>query len=71
MLTIENYEQDPLWAILVETVHTMIMYKNHLAYTRDTIIHEDLDISPRELSAKLGISLGEAMVILHELRAKK
>jgi hypothetical protein len=70
-LTLENYEQDPLWPILVDTVHAMIMFKNQLAYTRDVLIHEDSNISIHELSSRLGIPLGEAMVILHEIRKPK
>ena len=70
-MSIEGYERDPLWSILVDTAHAMIMYKNHYAYTRDVIIHEEPDIIPQELSSKLGIPLGESMVILYELRKPK
>ena len=70
-MTLENYEQDPLWPILVDTAHAMIMFKHHMAYIRDVLIHENPDICIHELSSKLGIPLGEAMVILHEIRKPK
>lgn len=64
----EEYVNNPLWVILQETVHSMIMYPHHKAYTRDVILNEQPDITPKELAAKLGISLGEAIVILYELK---
>ena len=67
-MSFEEYVSNPLWAILQETVHSMIMYPHHKAYTRDVILNEQPDITPKELAAKLGISLGEAIVILYELK---
>jgi len=64
----EEVEKNTLWPILVETVHAMIMYPHHKAYIRDVVLHETPNISPRDLALKLDIPLGEAMVILHELR---
>jgi len=67
-MSFEEYVSNPLWAILQEAVHSMIMYPHHKAYTRDVILNEQPDITPKELAAKLSISLGEAIVILFELK---
>lgn len=67
MINIEEYPKEQLWKILVDTVHGMVMYVNHKAYIRGTMIPEKPDISPRELAAKLDIPLGEALVIMYEL----
>jgi len=60
-------ERNPLWLILVETVHALPMYPAHKAYVRDTLILESPDITAEELSLRLDIPLGEALVILHEI----
>jgi len=67
----EEYVRNPLWPVLVETVHAMIMYPHHKAYTRDVVIHEQPEVNPQDLAIKLGIPLGEALVILHELQEQK
>lgn len=67
----EEYKGNPLWPLLVETVHAMVMYPHHKAYTRDVVLHEEPDVTARDLAAKLGIPLGEALVILYELRKQK
>jgi len=56
---------------LVETVHAMIMYPHHKAYTRDVVLHEQPDTTPSDLTAKLNIPFGEAIVILYELQKQK
>ena len=63
-----DYEDNPLWPILVETVHSMVMYPHHKAYVRDTILRENPDVSPQDLALRLNMPLGEALVILHELK---
>ncbi|MEM2104745.1 MAG: hypothetical protein QW717_07660 [Candidatus Bathyarchaeia archaeon] len=68
-MSLEEYVKEKLWPILVETVHAMVMYAHHKAYTREVIIHEKPDITPQELAARLGIPLGEALVIIYELKA--
>ena len=70
-MSLEEYVSNPLWSVLVETVHAMIMFPHHKAYTRKVILNEQPEITPSELAAKLGIPLGEAMVILYELRKEK
>lgn len=67
-MSLEEYTKNPLWSILVETVHALVMYPHHKAYTREAILHEEPDIKPNELSVRLGIPLGEALVILSELK---
>lgn len=67
-MSLEEYVKEKLWPILMETVHAMIMYPHHKAYTRDVVLHEKPDITPQELASRLGIPLGEALVILHELK---
>ena len=68
---LEDYVSSPLWPILVETVHAMVMYPHHKAYTRDVILHEQPTTKPVDLTTKLGIPLGEALVILHEIQKQK
>ena len=68
---IEKYVNEPLWLILVETVHTIIMYPHHKSYTADRFLNEHPNIAPRKLAAELGISLGEALVILYEIKTER
>jgi len=65
---LEGYLKEKLWPILGETVHALILYSNHKAYVREVVLHEKPDITPQELAARLGIPLGEALVILYELK---
>jgi len=67
-MSLEDYEKEKLWPILIETVHALIMYPNHKAYTREVVLHEKPDITATELAARLRIPLGEALVILYELK---
>ena len=70
-MSLGDFVNNPLWQVLVETVHTMVMYPHHKAYTRDVILHEQPEVKPRDLATKLDITLGEAVVILHELKKQK
>ena len=67
----DDRSEDPLWPVLVETVHSLILYRHHKAYVRDVILQEKPDLSPQDLALSLGVSLGEAMVILSELRGEE
>lgn len=60
----EEYKENPLWLILVETVENLPMYISHLNYVKDTILVETPKITAEELSQRLNIPLGEAIVIL-------
>ena len=70
-MNLEEHIRSPLWPILVETVHAMIMYPHHKAYVRDILLQEKPDLTAKLLATKLGIPLGEALVILYELRQAK
>jgi len=52
----------------MDTVKNMNLYPIHKSYVRDKIIMNEPSISAEELSVRLSIPLGEAMVILDELR---
>ncbi|MCW4053598.1 MAG: hypothetical protein NWE84_01580 [Candidatus Bathyarchaeota archaeon] len=67
----EEYMQEKLWSILVETVRASVMYPSHKAYTREIILQEKPDITASELANRLSISIGEALVILHELAEER
>ena len=56
--------------MLVEVAHASVMYPTHKAYTRNTILPQKGDISANELAERLGMPLGEALVILRELAAE-
>jgi hypothetical protein len=70
-MSLEEYTKEKLWPILVETVHAMVMYPHHKAYTRDVLLHENPDITPSELASRLSIPFGEALVILYELKNER
>ncbi|MBS7638631.1 hypothetical protein KEJ49_07125 [Candidatus Bathyarchaeota archaeon] len=64
----EDLKRSPLWPILVDVVHSLPLYPSHKAYLRDFLIVESPEISVEEVSYRLGITLGEAMVILDEVK---
>jgi hypothetical protein len=70
-MSLEEYTKEKLWLILVETVHTAVMYPSHRAYTRDEILREKPDITPAELANRLNMPFGEALVILYELAEER
>ena len=70
-MSLEEYLKEKLWSVLVETVHASVMYPSHKAYTRETILQEKPDITASELAKRLSMSLGEALVILHELAEER
>jgi len=70
-VSLEDYASSPLWPVLVETVHAMVMFPHHKAYARDFVLHEQPEVTPKDLAAKLSIPLGEALVILYELQKQK
>ena len=63
----EEYKDNSLWLILVETVENLPMYKSHLNYVKDKILVEKPNITAEELSQRLNMPLGEAIVILSNL----
>ncbi len=64
----DEYSSNPIWHILVETAQTLPMYNSHMSYTRDNILPVESKITPEQLSQRLDMPLGEALVILYELR---
>jgi len=69
-MSFEVYVDDKLWPILVETVHALVMYSHHKAYVRDSVLPEKPDVKADELAVRLRLPVGEALVILHELKSK-
>jgi hypothetical protein len=67
----EKYIHNQLWPILVKTVHAMIMYPHHKAYVRDVYLKEKADLTANLLATKMGIPLGEALVMLHEIAEER
>jgi hypothetical protein len=70
-MNLEEYTKEKLWPVLVETVHALVMYLHHKAYTRDTVLPGKPETFPAELAARLNIPFGEALVILFELASEK
>ena len=64
-------EKSPLWGVLVEAVHYLPIYKSHKSYVKESILPLKPGVAAEELSERLGIPLGEALVILEELKAEK
>jgi hypothetical protein len=67
-MNLEEYTKEKLWKLLVEAVHSSVMYPTRKTYTRDSILPQQADISATELAQRLEMPLGEALVILSELR---
>ncbi|MDJ0270006.1 MAG: pantetheine-phosphate adenylyltransferase [Aigarchaeota archaeon] len=63
-----DYLRNPLWSILVETAHSLPLYHAHKAFMFEKILREEPFITVDGLCVKLGITRGEAMVLLHETR---
>ena len=61
-------QKDELWKLLVDTVHSLPMYKQHKHYVQEVMVKERPDISAKELAVQINIPLGEAIVLLDELR---
>jgi hypothetical protein len=69
-MSLEDYAKNSLWPMLVETVHALVMYAHDKSYIREVILHEKPNVKSNELAARLGVPLGEALVILHELKER-
>ena len=66
-MNLDDYTKERLWQLLVEAVHASVMYPTHKAYTRENVLPQKADVSSDELAERLGMPLGEALVILSEL----
>ena len=64
----KELKSSSLWGILVETVKTIPNFEAHKIEVRDEILPKRPDITAEELSRLMAIPLGEALVILDELR---
>jgi hypothetical protein len=64
-------QKEELWKTLVDTAHALPMYKNHKRYVEDVMLKEKPEISTQELAVQLNIPLGEALVLLEEVRGGK
>ena len=71
MIALPVLGRDELWKLLVETVHSLPMYKSHKRYVEEMMIKETPQISPQELAVQLNIPQGEAIIILDEIRVKQ
>jgi hypothetical protein len=70
-MNLEEFTKERLWQLLIETVHASVMYPTHKAYTRDSVLPQKADVSAIELAERLGMPLGEALVILSELTQER
>ncbi len=61
-------QKDELWKLLVDTVHSLPMYKHHKRYIQEVMVKEKPEISAQELAVQINIPLGEAIVLLDEIR---
>ena len=68
---LEEYSKEQLLQLLVEAVHALVMYPTHKAYTRDSILPANADITANELAERLGMPFGEALLILSELAQER
>ena len=68
MSTHLGYDAAALWEILTETAQALPMYKYHKRYVERSILPEKPQISAKEMALLMGIPLGEAIIILEELR---
>ena len=68
MSTQTSYDPAALWEVLTETVHALPMYKHHKRYVENVLLPEKPRISAKEMGLIMGMPLGEAIVILEELR---
>jgi len=71
LMNLDEYTKEKLWQLLVEAVHASVMYPTHKAYTRDSILPQKADVTANELAERLGMPLGEALVILSELTEER
>ncbi|MCW4006153.1 MAG: winged helix-turn-helix domain-containing protein [Candidatus Bathyarchaeota archaeon] len=69
-MDLDAYSKEKLWELIVETVHANPMYPTNKAYTRDTLLPENPDITATELAERLNMPTAQALVILEELKEK-
>lgn len=70
-MNLDAYTKEKLWLMIVETAKANVMYPTHKAYTRDTLLRENPELTANELAMRLNMPIGEALVILDELRSEE
>ncbi len=65
-----DFKGHPLWKILVETARRNPLYPGLTSYIRDEVLPKEPSIGPRELASRLSISIGEALVLLDDLKSQ-
>jgi hypothetical protein len=65
------FQKEELWKLLVDTVHSLPMYNYHKHYVQEVMLKEKPEISTQELSVQINIPIGEAIVLLEELRPSR
>lgn len=63
-----EFKTHPLWSILVETARRSPLYAGLSGYCKNKILPLQPNISVKELARKMSISIGEALVLLHDLK---
>ena len=66
----EEFTKEQILELLVDNVHSMILYPQHKKYINKIIQSQKNNLDPKLLAARLDISLGEVLVILKELKEK-
>ncbi|RDE12660.1 MAG: hypothetical protein C4K47_07960 [Candidatus Thorarchaeota archaeon] len=62
---------NPLWPYLVEATKRNPLYSGWIGYAREKVLPTEPDITARQLASMLSISVGEALVLLHDARQSK
>jgi hypothetical protein len=70
-MNLDEFSKERLWQLLLETVHASVMFPTHKAYIRDCVFPQQADVTAVELAQRLGMPLGEALVILSELTQER
>lgn len=63
--------KDPLWPYLVEATKRNPLYSGWIGYAREKVLPNEPDITARQLASMLSISVGEALVLLHDAQQSK
>lgn len=66
-MILKDLKKEILIKLLIDVVHSMVMYTAHKQYIRELTLQEKFKFKPRELAIRLNMPLGEVLVILHEL----
>jgi hypothetical protein len=67
----EEVKSNILWKVLKDTARRNPLYSNLTAFTKTQILPNNPTITAKELASKLSISLGEALVLLADLKEQK